>query len=40
VIGANVGGLLAARALAEHYERVTVFERDALPQNHEPRNGG
>ena len=31
VIGASIGGLLAA-ALADHYEGVTVLERDALPE--------
>ena len=39
VIGASMGGLMAARALADHYEKVTVFERDALPTVHEPRKG-
>jgi 2-polyprenyl-6-methoxyphenol hydroxylase-like FAD-dependent oxidoreductase len=39
VIGASMGGLLAARALADHYEEVTVLERDALPEAHEPRKG-
>jgi 2-polyprenyl-6-methoxyphenol hydroxylase-like FAD-dependent oxidoreductase len=38
VIGASMGGLLAARALAEHYGRVTVVERDALRPD-EPRKG-
>jgi pimeloyl-ACP methyl ester carboxylesterase/2-polyprenyl-6-methoxyphenol hydroxylase-like FAD-dependent oxidoreductase len=31
VIGGSIGGLLAARALTEAYERVTVVDRDALP---------
>lgn len=31
VVGASVAGLLAARVLAEFYERVTVLDRDALP---------
>jgi 2-polyprenyl-6-methoxyphenol hydroxylase-like FAD-dependent oxidoreductase len=31
VIGASVAGLLAARALAEAYEQVTIVERDELP---------
>jgi 2-polyprenyl-6-methoxyphenol hydroxylase-like FAD-dependent oxidoreductase len=34
-----MGGLLAARALADHYDEVTVLERDTLPQAHEPRKG-
>ncbi len=39
VIGASMGGLLAARALADHYERVTVVEGDTLPEAHVPRRG-
>ena len=39
VIGASVAGLLAARALAESFERVTVLEREALPLGAEPRKG-
>lgn len=31
VIGGSVGGLLAARALANHFRRVTIVERDDLP---------
>jgi 2-polyprenyl-6-methoxyphenol hydroxylase-like FAD-dependent oxidoreductase len=31
VIGASVAGLLAARALCDAYERVTIVERDTLP---------
>ena len=31
VIGASVAGLLAARALSDVYERVTIVERDRLP---------
>ena len=31
VIGASMGGLLAARALAEHYGQVLLLERDTLP---------
>ena len=33
VIGASMGGLLAARAVAEHYDRVTVIERDSCPKH-------
>jgi 2-polyprenyl-6-methoxyphenol hydroxylase-like FAD-dependent oxidoreductase len=31
VIGASLAGLCAARVLADFYERVTVYERDDLP---------
>jgi flavin-dependent dehydrogenase len=31
VIGASISGLLAARVLSAHFDRVTVFDRDALP---------
>lgn len=31
VIGAGIGGLTAAAALASHFEQVTVLERDPLP---------
>src|SRR6266498_380918 len=33
VIGASMGGLLAARALADFYAVVTVLERDTFPQS-------
>ena len=39
VIGASMGGLLAARALSESYAVVTVLERDALPRADIPRKG-
>ena len=39
VIGAGIGGLLFARALADYFEDVTVLERDSLPDNDEPRDG-
>jgi 2-polyprenyl-6-methoxyphenol hydroxylase-like FAD-dependent oxidoreductase len=39
VIGASMGGLLAARALADYYEQVTVLERDVLPPAGEQRKG-
>ena len=39
VIGASMGGLLAARALADYYGEVTVIERDALPDVYEPQKG-
>jgi hypothetical protein len=33
VLGASMGGLLAARVLADFYESVTVVERDVLPED-------
>jgi 2-polyprenyl-6-methoxyphenol hydroxylase-like FAD-dependent oxidoreductase len=39
VLGASMAGLLAARALAEAYERVTVVERDILPAVGQARKG-
>src|SRR5262249_43212105 len=39
VIGASMGGLLAARAVAEHYDQVTIIESDELPEAPEPRKG-
>jgi 2-polyprenyl-6-methoxyphenol hydroxylase-like FAD-dependent oxidoreductase len=39
VIGASMGGLLAARALADCYGQVIIVERDALPEGYEPRKG-
>ena len=32
VVGASVAGLLAARALADVFDRVTVIDRDRLPE--------
>lgn len=37
VIGASVGGLLAARVLGEAFEEVIVCERDELPSGNEGR---
>ncbi|GGU39401.1 FAD-dependent oxidoreductase [Streptomyces lavendofoliae] len=39
VIGGSIAGLLAARVLAEHAERVTVVERDRFPDEPEHRAG-
>ncbi|MCY1062609.1 NAD(P)-binding protein [Nannocystis sp. SCPEA4] len=39
VIGGGIAGLLAARVLTRHYERVTVLDRDLLPGGPEPRAG-
>jgi 2-polyprenyl-6-methoxyphenol hydroxylase-like FAD-dependent oxidoreductase len=38
-LGAGLGGLLAARALADHYDEVWVLERDAFPPAGEARKG-
>lgn len=32
VIGASIAGLCAARVLSDHYDTVTIYERDALPE--------
>ncbi|MDJ0677757.1 MAG: hypothetical protein QNJ36_20640 [Calothrix sp. MO_167.B42] len=37
VIGASIGGLLAARSLADYYQQVTVIERDVFPSPGENR---
>ena len=39
VIGASMGGLLAARALADYYQQVTVLERDIFPLPGKNRKG-
>jgi 2-polyprenyl-6-methoxyphenol hydroxylase-like FAD-dependent oxidoreductase len=39
VIGASMGGLLAARALADHFAQVLVLERDAFPPAGDQRKG-
>jgi len=39
VLGASMGGLLAARVLADFYRRVTIIERDPLPQSGLDRRG-
>ncbi len=39
MLGASMGGLLAARSLADFFERVTVVERDPLPDTGSPRRG-
>jgi 2-polyprenyl-6-methoxyphenol hydroxylase-like FAD-dependent oxidoreductase len=39
VLGASMGGLLAARVLADFYDRVTVVERDVLPPDPVNRRG-
>lgn len=39
VVGASIGGLLAARALSETYDQVTVIDRDLLPEDPTSRRG-
>ena len=39
VLGASMGGMLAARVLADFYQTVTVVERDVLPNDPANRRG-
>ena len=39
VLGGSMAGLLASRVLSDHFERVTLIERDALPARAEQRRG-
>src|SRR5215218_3248212 len=39
VLGASMGGLLAARILADFYDRVSVVDRDSLPAGPANRRG-
>ena len=39
VIGASIGGLLAARVLADAYAKVTITDRDILPPDGRNRRG-
>ncbi|MER0479980.1 FAD-binding monooxygenase [Streptomyces sp. Edi2] len=39
MIGGSISGLLAARALSEAFERVTVIDRDELPRSPAARRG-
>src|SRR5438445_11029747 len=39
VIGASMAGLLASRVLADHFEQVTILERDRLPHEVQARKG-
>lgn len=39
VIGASMSGLLAARALSSHFERVTIIERDTINDTADARRG-
>ncbi len=39
VVGSGMGGLFAARVLADHFDAVVVVDRDDEPTTAEPRNG-
>jgi 2-polyprenyl-6-methoxyphenol hydroxylase-like FAD-dependent oxidoreductase len=39
VIGGSLAGLLVGRVLADHFERVTIAERDPAPDTPTPRQG-
>lgn len=39
VTGASMAGLLAGRVLADHFEGVTIIERDGLPTGVQARKG-
>ncbi|MDN5853553.1 MAG: hypothetical protein L0K86_12045 [Actinomycetia bacterium] len=39
VLGAGVAGLLSAAVLREHYERVTIVDRDPVPEPGQGRRG-
>ncbi len=39
VIGGSMAGMLAARSLCDHFEHVTIVERDRLPADPAPRKG-
>jgi flavin-dependent dehydrogenase len=39
VVGGSMAGLLAARVLADHFAKVTILERDRLPETPDARKG-
>ncbi len=39
VVGGSLTGLMATAALARHFDRVTLLERDAFPESAETRKG-
>ena len=39
VLGGSLAGLLAARVLSDHFEHVTLIERDVCPETPETRRG-
>ena len=39
VLGGSLAGLVAARVLSDHFEQVTLIERDAYPETTATRKG-
>jgi 2-polyprenyl-6-methoxyphenol hydroxylase-like FAD-dependent oxidoreductase len=39
VVGAGIGGLMSARILADHFDRVTLIDRDQMPDAPDIRGG-
>ena len=39
ILGASISGLLAARVLAPHFDKVLLLDRDSLPERPEYRSG-
>ena len=39
VLGGSLAGLLAARVLSDHFDEVTIIERDLYPETGEVRRG-
>src|SRR3954454_273222 len=39
VVGAGIAGLAAAQAASGYFDKITVLDRDMLPQGPEPRAG-
>ncbi|BAU12392.1 hypothetical protein LEP3755_29210 [Leptolyngbya sp. NIES-3755] len=39
IVGGSLAGLLMGRVLADHFDRVTIIERDAYPDQPIPRKG-
>ncbi|WP_293248703.1 MULTISPECIES: hypothetical protein [unclassified Microcoleus] len=39
IMGGSLAGMLAARVLAKHFDRVSIVERDFFPEKPAPRPG-
>ena len=39
VVGGSLAGMLAARVLSDHFERVALLERDRFPETRPPARG-